>query len=113
MTRTVSETSLVPTPPPIQLENSQIVIQDEDENSHVLSIDEYCSNREVVNLENAAVNIDNSNDVIIGPVTQLNVNGNVTIYSNGNAPSEAVNGTALDQDQQSGTNFTNGGKQRI
>uniref|UniRef100_A0A6P7FTR3 Peptidoglycan-recognition protein LE-like isoform X3 n=1 Tax=Diabrotica virgifera virgifera TaxID=50390 RepID=A0A6P7FTR3_DIAVI len=39
-------------------------------------------NRELVNLENAVVNIDNSNDVIIGPVTQFNVNGNVTIFHN-------------------------------
>lgn len=90
MPRTVSETSLVSSTAPVQLENSQIVLHDEDENSNVLNIDEYCSNREVVNLENAAVNIDNSNDVIIGPVTQFNVNGNVTIYSNGNGANETV-----------------------
>lgn len=29
--------------------------------------------------ENVSVNTDNSKDVIIGPVTQFNVNGNVTI----------------------------------
>lgn len=41
------------------------------------------SNRELVSYENASVNIDNSNDVIIGPVTQFNVNGNVTIVQGG------------------------------
>lgn len=112
MTRTVSETSLVSSTSPVQLENSQIVLHDEDENSNVLNIDEYCSNREVVNLENAAVNIDNSNDVIIGPVTQFNVNGNVTIYSNGNDPNEAINGT-VNQEHQSRINFTDGGKEQF
>lgn len=109
MTRTDSDTSLVSNASPILLENTQIIVHDEDENSNVLNIDEYCSNREIVNLENAAVNIDNSNDVIIGPVTQLNVNGNVTIYSNGNTPNETENGTI--QEQQSRINFTNGGKE--
>lgn len=42
------------------------------------------ASREVVNFENASVNIDNSNDVIIGPVTQFNVNGNVTFVQNAN-----------------------------
>lgn len=41
------------------------------------------ANRELVSFENASVNIDNSNDVILGPVTQFNVNGNVTIVQNG------------------------------
>lgn len=41
------------------------------------------SNRELISYENASVNVDNSTDVIIGPVTQFNVNGNVTIVQNG------------------------------
>ncbi|XP_056643850.1 uncharacterized protein LOC130449834 [Diorhabda sublineata] len=54
------------------------------------------ANRELVNLENAAVNIDNSNDVIIGPVTQFNVNGNVTIYQgNDGQPIEIKDGSEI------------------
>ncbi|CAH1112617.1 unnamed protein product [Psylliodes chrysocephalus] len=48
-----------------------------------LDINEFsvaATNRELVNLENAAVNIDSSSDVIIGPVTQFHINGNVTIH---------------------------------
>lgn len=42
------------------------------------------SNRELVSYENSSINIDNSTDVIIGPVTKLNVTGNVTfIHGNG------------------------------
>lgn len=44
----------------------------------------YPSNRDVVSFENASINVDSSTDVIFGPVTQLNVNGNVTIVQNGN-----------------------------
>lgn len=50
-------------------------------------------NREVVSFENASVNIDNSNDVILGPVTQFSVNGNVTIVQNGNREDVDVEGT--------------------
>lgn len=41
-------------------------------------------NREAVSFENASINVDNSTDVIFGPVTHFNVNGNVTIVQNGN-----------------------------
>nr|CAH7768066.1 unnamed protein product [Callosobruchus chinensis] len=34
----------------------------------------------LVVLDNSAVNIENSSDVVIGPVTNFNVNGNVTIF---------------------------------
>lgn len=44
----------------------------------------YPSTRDVVSFENASINVDSSTDVIFGPVTQLNVNGNVTIVQNGN-----------------------------
>ncbi|KAJ8924775.1 hypothetical protein NQ315_000928 [Exocentrus adspersus] len=85
MTLLVSETSLVANGPSFQMGGcSQIVLHDEDDSSEVLDIDEYIPNREVVNLENADVNIQGSTGVTIGPVTHVNVSGNVTIYSNGN-----------------------------
>ncbi|CAG9835489.1 unnamed protein product [Diabrotica balteata] len=77
---------------PSELPNSDVALSEYDDGYNNAGL-EVCNefaevanreliNRELVNLENAVVNIDNSNDVIIGPVTQFNVNGNVTIYQN-------------------------------
>lgn len=69
------------------------------------------SNRELVNFENASVNIDNSNDVIIGPVTQFNVNGNVTIVQGGNGEEldeeNAVKGKSSAAPYGTGNNIEN------
>lgn len=63
---------------------SDIILKNQNGSNGSLDISEFVySNNELVSFENAAVNIDNSNDVILGPVTQLNVNGNVTIVQNG------------------------------
>ncbi|XP_072386962.1 peptidoglycan-recognition protein LE-like isoform X3 [Diabrotica undecimpunctata] len=77
---------------PSELPNSDVALSEYDDGYNNAGLDvcnEFAEvanreliNRELVNLENAVVNIDNSNDVIIGPVTQFNVNGNVTIYQN-------------------------------
>ena len=110
MPQTVTETSLVTNACPIQLGNSDLVFQDEFGNSDLLDEGYSCTNRELVNLENAAVNIDNSNDVIIGPVTQFNVSGNVTIYQNGQSPHEAINGTTISEEQEDNFGSVNDGK---
>lgn len=69
---------------PRQMRDSDVIIKDQDGNTNSLEVSDFAySNSELVNFENAAVNIDNSNDVIIGPVTQFNVNGNVTIVQSG------------------------------
>lgn len=80
-----SESSLVSTVlSPVRLDSGNLVVHDESGYDNTVDLEELnYTNRELVNLENAAVNIENSSDVIIGPVTQFNVNGNVTIYQNG------------------------------
>ncbi|XP_068894842.1 peptidoglycan-recognition protein LA-like isoform X1 [Tenebrio molitor] len=72
---------------PVGMHNSGLVLKDEDGNS-VTELEEWsgASDQTVVP---AAINIENSTDVIIGPVTQFN--GPVTIYQNVNGQPTTAN----------------------
>lgn len=59
-----------------------VIADDENGNSTCLDVSQFvCSTGEMVNFE-SSVNIERSSDVIIGPVTNFNVQGNVTIVQN-------------------------------
>ncbi|XP_074042818.1 uncharacterized protein isoform X3 [Leptinotarsa decemlineata] len=99
MPHSSSEQSLVTNCHPVLMGNSDILVKDEFGQSNPLEVSDYTSrNGELVNLENACVNIDNSSDVIIGPVTQFNVNGNVTIYQNENGQQRPADEGGTDTD---------------
>lgn len=83
----------------VGMQNSQVVLKNEDEESVVTDLEDLCNYSES-NLSPAAINIENSSDVIIGPVTQFH--GPVTIYQN------VTQGTAGAVENGSANNYLNG-----
>ncbi|VEN54864.1 unnamed protein product [Callosobruchus maculatus] len=81
----------------------------QDDSNQVSPVAAYSSDEEhlggsapLVVLDNSAVNIENSSDVVIGPVTNFNVNGNVTIFQE----SKQRNFTDEENQTENETNLT-------